>query len=440
MTTFERFKNWVRHSVSLRIASIAFLVLILLIPSSMVKDLINERQRTREYALNEISGTWGYAQTVTGPVLTIPYRVYFKNEDEKVIFTTEHAHFLPKDLTIEGVIEPEIRYRGIYEIVVYRSNLEVKGKLPTPDFTEFNIEPDNIMWKDAFLSIGIPDMRGIKEQVILKWNDGSFKFNPGIDVDDVLSSGISTRVPVSGEQPNGYDFAFQLQLNGSDFLHFSPLGQETTVKLSSSWSTPSFDGAFLPEDREIIPDGFHANWRVLHLNRNFPQSWLGGRHQISGADFGVKLLVPVDQYQKSYRSARYAIMFISLTFMVFFFIEILNSTRIHPVQYILVGLALVLFYTLLLSISEHLTFDWAYIIGSGATTLLITGYALAILKNLRLTGLLGGMLIVMYGFIYSILQLEDYALLMGSIGLFIVLAVIMYLSRKIDWYAISSSS
>jgi inner membrane protein len=177
----------------------------------------------------------------------------------------------------------------------------------------------------------------------------------------------------------------------------------------------------------------------LHLNRNFPQQWTGNKYSTYDSVFGIRLLIPVDQYQKSMRSAKYAILFIALTFVVFFFIETLNVKRIHPIQYVLVGLALSVFYVLLLSISEHLGFDTSFVLSALAVTSLISLYAFSMFKNKRLASLMGLLLVIMYGFIYTVLQLEDYALLMGSIGLFIVLAIVMYLSRKIDWYAYSGT-
>jgi inner membrane protein len=208
----------------------------------------------------------------------------------------------------------------------------------------------------------------------------------------------------------------------------------TDVNLASEWPNPSFNGAFLPDKRTVTVNGFKANWNVLHLNRNFPQIWTGNQHAISNSSFGIDLLLPVDNYQKSYRSIRYAILFIGFTYLVFFFIEVLNKIFIHPIQYILVGVALIVFYTLLLSISEHINYNFAFIISALATLLLIAGYVRAILKSGKLTMLISGILAVLYTFIFVIIQLQDYALLIGSIGLFIILGLVMYFSRKIDWY------
>jgi len=233
-------------------------------------------------------------------------------------------------------------------------------------------------------------------------------------------------------------FIFNVKLKGSQYINFVPVGKVTYVELTSDWPTPSFDGTFLPTTREVSEDGFTATWNVLHLNRNYPQAWIGAQHRVNESAFGVNLLLPVDSYQKTNRSIKYAILFIGLTFLVFFFIEIINQKRVHPIQYILVGLALSLFYTLLLSISEHTTFNVAYGISTALTIGLIAAYTKTILKSNALTGLMAGILIVLYLFIFILIQLQDYALLMGSVGLFVILGLVMYFSRKIDWYHINN--
>jgi inner membrane protein len=249
------------------------------------------------------------------------------------------------------------------------------------------------------------------------------------------------RVPVTAQAPETgvYTFAFDLDLNGSQALRFVPLGRETNVQLASTWATPSFDGAFLPDERTVTDDGFSSDWRVLHLNRNYPQQWRGTSVALNESAFGVTLLVPVDQYQKSMRAAKYAILVIALTFLVFFFAEIRNRERVHPFQYILVGLALCLFYTLLLAASEQVAFNLAYVVAGLATIGLVTAYTRSIFASRTLSLLTGGVLLVLYGFVFVILQLQDFALLVGSIGLFVALALTMYLSRNIDWYRLSQN-
>lgn len=433
---FDRLNSWLRNSITVHLLSVGVLILILLIPASMIQDLIREREYRMEEAINEVSSKWGGPQTLAGPILTVPYYKYSKDNYDRLVKTIDYAHFLPEEINIEGSIAPEMRYRGIYEVVVYSSAMNVKGKFKKPDFSEWSTFENDIIWKDAFLSLGISDMRGIKENILVNWNENSFALNPGIETKDVLESGLSARIPVNAADSasSGFTFSFDLKLNGSKLLNFVPVGKENDIKISSSWPSPSFDGNYLPDERNISESGFDAQWKVLHLNRNYPQQWKGNAQRILDSEFGVTLLLPVDEYQKTTRSAKYAIMFIALTFLIFFFVEILNKKRIHPVQYLLVGLGLCIFYTLLLSLSEHIGFGIAYIVASIAVVLLITFYTSTILLNKRLTAITGLVLTVLYGFIYTIIQLEDYALLMGSIGLFLVLTILMYLSRKIKWY------
>ncbi len=227
-----------------------------------------------------------------------------------------------------------------------------------------------------------------------------------------------------------------IDLKGSQFLYFVPVGKTTNVNINSNWTNPSFGGEFLPDSREINNEGFQSYWNILHLNRNYPQSWSDNEHSVTYSAFGVNLLLPVDRYQKSMRVIKYAILFLAFTFLVFFFIEVMNKVFIHPIQYILVGIAIVVFYTLLLAISEHLAFNISYLISAILTLTLITAYVLAILKSKKITVLILGILGILYGFIFTIIQLQDYALLIGSIGIFVILAIVMYYSRKIDWYSI----
>ena len=425
-------RNWFRNSITIKSIIVGILILVLLIPAGMIRNLIQERNSLRNSVVNEISYKWGNPQTIAGPIITIPYKKYFE-KDDKIVETIKYAHFLPEDLNIEGQLNPEIRYRGIYKVVVYNSVLQFKGNFTKPDFSDWKVPDSDILWKSATLSIRIPDMRGIKDVIKINWNKDSYDVNPGINNQNKNYTGVSTQVKFT--ENKNYDFDFTLDLNGSENLSFIPIGKETNIAISSSWSNPSFEGSFLPYNRDISEDGFKANWKVLHLNRSYPQKWIGDSYSIDNSSFGVKLLLPIDHYQKSLRSVKYAIMFISLTFLIFFFTEILNKKRIHPIQYLLVGLGLSIFYSLLVSLSEQVSFNLAYLIASTSIITLITIYAHSIFKNLKLTSIVAFVLVVLYVFLYTILQLQDYSLLLGSIGLFLTLAIVMYLSRKVDWYS-----
>ncbi len=450
---FDRLNAWARSSVTLKLFVIGILILILLIPGSMITSLIYERENIRDSAVQEVSSKWGLNQTVGGPVISVPYETVQLNSEGKAITSTGYAHFLPDDLFISGTIAPEKRYRGIYVVVLYNARLAISGKFGPLNAAALTIPEESLRWEDALFTLGISDMKGVESSIDVELNDTIHSFGPGTVTNDIFASGANLPLGLR-QRPDSLNFSFELSLNGSSDLFFMPFGKETVANIRSSWADPSFEGAFLPDEREVTADGFQASWTVLQLNRNYAQQGTGPYVQSNeqpftapnrgyNADspfraqtnaFGVRLLLPIDEYQKTMRSAKYATFFIFITFLTFFFIEILNRKRLHPIQYLLVGAAIILFYILLLSISEHLRFDWAYLISCLIILSLITGYSSYILKNRHLTLLIGGILAVLYGFFYSLLQLQDYALLLGSIGLLAILATIMYLTRSIDWY------
>jgi inner membrane protein len=436
----QRSKNtWLRTSITVRLITIGVLILLLLIPVEMVQELIHEREYRSQEAIDEVSEKWGNPQTLSGPILSIPYynyyRIYDKENSGK--YHTErqklYMHFLPEALIIDGKLAPKVRHRSIYDVIVYNANVKIEGSFLPPDFSSFGIEDKDILWNKATLSLGISDLRSIQENISLQWNSEESMFDAGLPTHDLIRQGISTHVNIDSSA-NKYDFALQLDVNGSSKMYFVPVGKTTQVKMQSIWPDPSFDGKFLPDTSTVSADGFVANWKVLHLNRDYSQIIKGSESNIGGSAFGVVLMMPVDDYQKTNRAAKYAVLFIGLTFLVFFFSQTMNEIKIHPVQYILVGLALVLFYTLLISISEHLGFDWAYLISAASIIGLVSFYTRWIFKSSRMVVILSLIMVILYGFIFSIIQMHDYALLLGSIGLFMVLAIVMYVSRKIDWY------
>ncbi len=427
----SRINRWFKNSISLKFFTIGIITLLLLIPSAMVEDLIRERRQSQYSAVRDVHSKWGGYQTITGPVLSVQYFVYYE-EDGKTYKTPYYAHFLPDDLSINGELFTQNLHRGIYDVTVYNSQLDIKGIFPKPDFAALGIAEEYVDWSSATLNIGVTDMRGIRENIKLNWQDAEHDFEPGTIADGVIESGVSSPVFVDSSNTN-YEFSFKINLNGSQQLHFVPVGKQTAVNLKSKWPNPSFDGAFLPETREVSDSSFNAEWKILHVNRNFPQQWKGDQDLNSSA-FGLSLLTGVDQYQKSTRSAKYAILIIVLTFLTYFFTEILHKKRIHAVQYLLVGIALCVFYTLLVSISEHLGFTLAYAIASLATVTMVTLYTSAVVKKAKVTLFTGGTLAALYFFVFILLQEQDYALLMGSVGLFIILGLVMYFSKRIKWY------
>jgi inner membrane protein len=427
--------DFIRHSATFKIISISILVLVLLIPASMISSLMRERESRRDTVVREINGKWGRSQTITGPFFTIPFKEYYKDSNKELKFNIKYFHILPEHLTISGTIDPHIRYRSLYEAVLYNTGLTLSGNFIPPSPEQLNIAPDAILWEKALFSVGISDMRGIQENIEITFNGSGYAVNPGLKTTDIASAGVSSRIPLSPDTASG-SFSFQLNLNGSEEIKFIPVAEETNVAITSDWPSPSFNGAFLPASREIGDKGFSASWKVLHLNRNFPQVWQGNQYKVTESAFGLKLLITADIYQKTIRISKYALMFIVFTFSAFFFTEVINKKSVHPIQYLLIGLAVILFYVLLLSISEHLNFDYAYLVSAGAVTLLITGYSQGILKNRYFTLTVFAILSILYAYLYIVLQLEDYALLMGAVGLFAVLGTIMYITRTIDWYSL----
>ena len=426
--------KWMKYSISARLIIIGFLVMLLLIPSFMIRSLIRERQDRRDDAISEVSEKWGQTQTITGPILSIPYTKYFTTEDNETSTKTMYTHILPDFLEIDGTIHPEVRNRGIYEVVLYNSELHFNGKVLIPDLGDLKIPTKDIIWKNAFISVGITDMKGIEELITFEIDDDDYLANSGIETNDVIISGVSKII--NNIKPNhDFEFSFNLNINGSNGLTLTPVGKETNVTISSDWISPSFIGHFIPTDHEINENGFTANWKVLHSNRNFPQKWVGSKHKIEEFSFGVDLLMPVDEYQKNMRTAKYAFMFISLTFLSFFMIELLNKKIIHPIQYLLIGFSLLVFYSLLLSISEHISFKYAYLISSIATIALISTYTISVLKSRLQTSIIFSILVLLYVYLFIVIQLQDFALLIGSIGLFVILSLVMFLTRKIDWFS-----
>lgn len=427
------------YSVTLKIVIISILTLLLLIPTSMIRSTIRERESLNREAIYEVGSKWANSQTLNGPILTVPLVYEYKHKDE-VTESVKYLYLLPENLYINGNVNPETLKRGIYKIVVYKSDINFIGNFKiNRDINYKNLK--EVQWDKAFLTIGISDLRGIEENISIKWDNQDTEIIPGSRIPGTIKSGITAKLPdMNNIEKDNFDFSFSLKLQGSRNLSFIPVGSESDIKLQSEWTSPSFNGNFLPDHREVSENGFSANWKVLQLNRNFPQQWIDQSYtdELMNSEFGVDLIMPLDDYQKSMRSVKYAIMTIALTFLIFFLVEILNKRKIHVLQYTLVGLALCLFYILLVSISEHSNFNIAYAVSTVAVVLMITLYSLTLFKKKKLTLLLFTVLSVIYGFLFVTLQLADYALLMGSIGLALILSITMYLTRNINWYRINA--
>ena len=426
-----------RTSKSLKAFTIGLLVLILLIPVIMIKDLIHERERTQEEAIKEVSTKWSTAQTLTGPSLTLSFMPPVIKDGKIEGYANEYVTLLPDQLAIDGQLKTETRRRGIYQVNVYTSVLKLTGSFSARELRKYPSYDSYVRFDQATLGLGLTDLRGVSEQITVQWGDSTYVFEPGIERKGLESAGVSARIDAGKIRSDSIPFEITVKLKGSQSLSFVPVGKTTRIDLRADWPTPSFAGSYLPESYEVDENGFQASWQVLHLNRNYPQAFdpteFGSN--LSESAFGVNLRMPVDEYQQSMRSAKYALLIIALTFIVIFFVEIMNKNPFHVLQYFLIGVALCLFYTLLLSLSEQIGFNGAYLVAATLTVLLIGFYVAGIMKKKRPAWIIGGLLTLLYIYIFILIQLETLALLAGSLGLFIVLAMVMYVSRKIDWFA-----
>lgn len=414
---------------------VTVMAIFLLIPSFLIQDLIQERITLGEKVKKDLYNQWGGKQVVAGPVLNVPYTIRQTGENNQN--GTEKngvMHFLPETFKTDGSLYPEKRSRGIYQVVVYEGKLKISGTFAVPEGSPSELQNAVYNWGGAYFTVGISDMRGIKNLPELALNGQKFKVEPGVADTDLFPSGITVRTgSLDLKQPLSYEL--ELLLNGSEDLSVEVLGKTSDVSIQSDWAEPSFTGGFLPAKRNVTAGGFTAEWHVTHLNRNFPQQWPDKKFNTADSRLGVELLIPVDHYQKASRSVKYAILFIALNFIIFIFIEIRSKTRIHPFQYSLVAFALLIFYSLLTSLSEQIGFNPAYLVSAAAVTLLITWYVFNILKDKRMAGWITLLQTGLYLFLFTILQLQDYALLTGSIGLFVILAILMRASQQIKWYS-----
>jgi len=428
-------QSFLRSSIVIRLFVAGVLCLFLLIPVALIMELINERQARRNEAVQEVTQKWGGAQTLTGPVLTVPMRWVVGTEKGKNIYAAGNVHYLPDSLKVSAVLVPSVRYRGIYKVVLYSARLTVRADFPLADAARWASKDREVLWDQAFLTIGVSDLKGIKDITEATWNGSVLAPDPGVRTNEVVSTGI-TMYPGRLAGTEGGEFRMAVELNGSEQIQVVPAGKVTDLHVESEWADPSFVGGFLPSRRSISTRNFAADWRVLHVNRNFPQSWTGERQDLSSSAFGVRLMVPIDEYQKNSRAAKYAIMFIALMFLAFGMTDVLARVAFHPIHYALVTLALILFYVLLLSFSEQIGFNSAYWVACGAIVALVLVYLYGTVGRAGVTAALGGLLAVQYIFLFVLMQLEDYALLVGSLGLFVMLALVMWLTRKIDWFSV----
>lgn len=422
-----------RNRVFFKGIVIGILMLIMLIPAALVNELVRERKMRQFQIAEEVSSKWSGEQSVAGPYIHVPFDVSVKTGD-KIETVKQHFILLPESLDVNGTIDHTIRKRSIYDVLLYKASLKFTGgfviKLPE------GVDSSTVRWKEARLCFNLSDFRGIEEKIVVNYDGKEHELAPGLPTEYVGAKGLSAPFSIGAEDLSSeVAFGTRMKLKGSDNIRFLPLAGNSTFNMKSSWHSPSFSGSVLPDTRTVSDSGFTAEWKFNKANLPFGTVLRDDNKPLDlDISFGIALLQPTDQYAKTERCAKYAILFIGLTFGLFFIVEITRKKPVHPIQYILIGIALAVFYTLLLSISEFLHFDVAYLISAVAVVTMISLYSRQLFRNTQSSLLTGGILTLLYSFIFVLIRLEDTALLVGSIGLFIVLGIVMYSSRKIDWY------
>lgn len=428
------------NPLTLKIVFIGIIMLILLIPGGMIMALISERQEMMQGAQDEVARMWSGEQHLTGPVITLPYTYTITDNSGKVSTVRDRLTILPERLDIAGNVVCRQLRRGLYDTNVYNSEITFTGTFAClPELKALQNKGIRIDTESATVAVGISDLRGIEESIRIDWNGESLPTHTESE-NNCFEVGVAAEITPGAwpdAQGESIPFEIKMKLKGSAALYFAPVGNQTSIRLSSDCPTPSFAGNFLPSTREVTETGFTAEWKVVAQNRNYAQLITGedykNQHAISQSEVGVNLLVPVTQYQQTTRSIKYAVLIILLTFIGVLFVEMTQHKNIHAFQYLLVGLALILFYSLLVSISEHLGFGLSYLIAAAMTTTLITAYIYGVVRIGSTALCIGALLAILYTYVYVLLQLETYALLSGSVGLFVILAAVMRYSLKMEW-------
>jgi len=424
-------------------ALIAALALALYIPVNMIQGLVFERQARAYQAIASIAAGWGQRQTLAGPYLVVPYERTRVNIVQETVDgkprerRTEHTESLLLRLPAEEVqwrIGAEVSEKayGIYKARLFTAGAEARGRVSVP--VRFGLPADTptvrLKIGTPRLVVGIADPHGIRSVSTMAFDGEQLAFEPGPG-DGALQGGVHVPLPAlrgSERQAQSFAFEFSLELAGSEALAVAPLGSSTAVTMRFDWPHPSFAGRFLPLKHEITGQGFSAEWKVSQ----YASPGTAVRNELA-----VSFIEPAGLYQQLERASKYGFLFIGLTFAAFLLFELLRRLAIHPIQYALVGLALAMFFLLLVALSEHIAFTAAYAIATGACVGLISGYLMRVLRS-ALAGLaFGAALTALYAMLYALLKAEDYSLLGGSLLLFGLLAVAMIATRRIDWYELT---
>jgi len=443
--------QWASQSHAGRILLLGILVLVLQIPINAVESLVFERSATQRQAVDEIQQKWGGEQKIVGPLLVIPYQVRHYWTDavsgaKETKTEIKRAVFLPDTLDVSNHLNNETRYRGIFEVPLYQATVTLDGQFSYPQFDQWDINPDDVLWDKARLLVMVSDARAIQKQAAVNWNGTKLYFEPGTDETMRHKEGyhvdlknIKDGTALGTEQ---FTFSIELMLNGSKGLYAAPLGKDSLVNIHAPWPDPSFQGKWLPTSRNVNQDGFVAQWQIPYLGRNFPQQsrdFSSIQANIDESLVGVALISPIDHYRMSERSIKYQLLFLFLTFTVIWLIELLAKLQVHIMQYLLIGAGLCTFYLLELSLSEHLGFYWAYGMATTAIVVMVSAYSYVVLQTGKRAAVIGASLTALYLYLFTLLQEQNYALLIGSVGLFVMLTIVMYITRHIDWFKITQS-
>ena len=434
-----------------KVLIIFLLFFALQLPLWWTRDVVHERAGFRDQAVNDIAHTQAGEQKLLGPILVVPYRrdwlEHGKDHDGKPIvqerFEESYLTLLPQQLQIDSNLQVELRQRGIFPVPVFHNELKLSGRFAWPEqYGRASRNDETLTWRQPFIAISVSSQRGIKQVTALRWNDVTQDFLPGSGLGD-LQQGQGVNAPVAlNLQSAEVEFAVALNLAGTQQFSVVPLGGQTQWQLQSNWPHPRFAGGQLPDQRQITDQGFRADWQTSDLATNLANYWQRCSHsgndssceQLWQQQLTVSLFEPVDLYSLSERALKYGFLFLGITFGAFLLFEVLKQLAIHPVQYGMVGLALALFFLLLLSLSEHIAFIWAYVIAAAACIGVIVVYLSAVLRSWLGAFGFGTSLAMLYGALYLMLDSEDFALLIGSGLLFGLLTVAMLLTRKVDWY------
>lgn len=439
--TFER-STWFQTNTA-KMMMVGILTLVLLIPLTLVQDLIKERSERKNEATIKVTNSWGDNINLMGPILKVPYKIYSQTEEidektkEKTIKKysyTQNAYFFPFELNHTTKVDKVDKLKlGLYKPIVFKANVGVNGNFKELNFEKLGIKPENVLWDKATIQIRTSNLKSIKSDLFIKLNGDKYTLETNGESNgnfDVLETKNFNLDSISN-----LDFNFNIQYNGSNSIEFIPIGKTTKTSIDANWNSPSFIGNYAPLDttKNITNKSFHADWKLIHVNRPFAQQYSEKIPNLNEYSYGAKLIETVDQYQQNERASKYGFLVIGLTFLIFFLIQTISKINIHIFQYTMIGLALIMFYTLLISITEHSSFMIAYSIAASSVIVMLLLYSISVLKNKKFPLFITAALTLLYSFIYVIIQLEDYALLVGSIGLFLILGAVMYFSRKIDW-------